>query len=89
VEQPHSKDAQPTNYFSWRFGGIYKDGPFAWTSLDDPAEYKDVMERLHCFEGINSARVRTHLVHTRTPKTKKPALAAGSVDNFLASKLRS
>ncbi len=89
VKQPHSKDAQPTNYFSWRFGGIDKDGPFAWTSLDDPAEYKDVMERFHCFEGINSARLRTHLVHPRTPKTKKPALAAGSVDNFLAGKLRS
>ncbi|WAH58485.1 hypothetical protein LZ023_02535 [Pseudomonas silvicola] len=58
VKQPHSKDAQPTHYFSWRFGGIDKDGPFAWTSLDDPAEYKDVMERLHCFEGMDQKQLQ-------------------------------
>ncbi len=29
VKQPHFKDAQPTHYFFWRFGGIDKDGPLA------------------------------------------------------------
>lgn len=40
VKQPHSKDAQLTNYFSWRFGDIDKDGPFAWTSPDGRAGYQ-------------------------------------------------
>lgn len=51
AKQPHSRDV-PTSGLSWRFSRIDRGGPFAWTALTDPADYKEVMERLHCFETM-------------------------------------
>lgn len=34
----------------WRFSSVDKGGPFAWSALQDPILYKEVMEKLHQFE---------------------------------------
>ena len=36
----------------WRFSGADRNGDFAWSSLDDPASYKRVLEKLHEFETM-------------------------------------
>ncbi len=48
---PHSRD-MPSSSISWRFSRADKGGPFAWSDLAEPAVYKAVMERLHCFETM-------------------------------------
>lgn len=47
----------PATAISWRFSRADKGGPFAWTSLQDPAVYKAVMERLHCFETMSEREI--------------------------------
>lgn len=51
AKQPHSRELPPGG-LSWRFSRADRGGPFAWTALADPADYKVVMERLHCFETM-------------------------------------
>lgn len=57
-KHPHSKSISTGDHFSWRFSGADKAGPFAWTLLEDPSEYKQVMERLHCFEGMSQKQLQ-------------------------------
>jgi hypothetical protein len=47
----------------WRFSSIDKGGPFAWTTLTDPAEYKIAMEKLHHFETMEETVIRAQGSH--------------------------
>jgi hypothetical protein len=40
---------------AWRFNAVDKAGPFAWTKLEDAAEYKALIEKLAEFETMNEA----------------------------------
>jgi len=40
-------------HIAWRFNAADKNGPFAWSKLDNPEEYKRVIERLTDFETMN------------------------------------
>ena len=42
----------------WRFSSVDRGGPFAWSSLDDPAAYKEAMEKLHQFETMEETDMR-------------------------------
>lgn len=37
---------------TWRFSHADRGGPFAWTSLEDASEHKDIIERLASFETM-------------------------------------
>ncbi len=41
----------------WRFSGGDRGGPFAWTGLSDPSDYKRVLERLFQFETMDDGAV--------------------------------
>ncbi|CCG41826.1 hypothetical protein [Magnetospirillum molischianum] len=47
----------------WRFSSIDRDGPFAWSALDDPAAYKEAMEKLHQFETMEETAIRAQGSH--------------------------
>ena len=48
---------------AWRFSAHDKDGPWAWTKLRDPAEYKRVVEKLHHFETMSLDKIREQRSH--------------------------
>jgi hypothetical protein len=57
AKHPHSREV-PVADISWRFSRIDKGGPFSWSDLAEPADYKAVMERLHCFETMCAREIR-------------------------------
>jgi hypothetical protein len=40
---------------AWRFNAVDKGGPFAWSDLSDPVEFKALIEKLADFETMNEA----------------------------------
>lgn len=42
---------------SWRFSGGDRGGPFAWTGLSNPSDYKRVLERLFHFETMDDRAI--------------------------------
>lgn len=38
----------------WRFSSVDRGGPFSWSRLDKPDEYKEALEKLHQFETMAS-----------------------------------
>ena len=42
---------------AWRFNAVDKGGPFAWTNLSDPSEYKSLIEKLAAFETMSEAEL--------------------------------
>jgi hypothetical protein len=58
---------------SWRFAFADRDGPFAWTKLNDP-DFKSVIERLREFEQMDEKSLRetgSHFIETH--QFSKPA----------------
>ena len=49
---PKASEEQHGDLLVWRFSSVDKAGPFGWDKLNDPAEYKSVMEKLHQFETM-------------------------------------
>lgn len=48
----------------WRFSSADRGGPFAWSALDDPAAYKEALEKLHQFETMEETDMRRGGSHT-------------------------
>ena len=42
---------------AWRFGEADRSGPFAWSSLNDPVKYKEIVEKLGELEGRDWAAI--------------------------------
>lgn len=40
----------------WRFSGCDREGPFGW-AIGDDVKYREVIEKLHEFEGMNWAQI--------------------------------
>jgi len=53
-DDPVLHDSGP---LGWRFKGADKNGPFSWATLTDP-KFKEVIEKLHEFEGMTLAQMR-------------------------------
>lgn len=50
-------------HIAWRFSGVDKNGPFSWAALEDPAEYKAVIESLSDMEPMNEAELGKNGCH--------------------------
>ena len=67
----------------WRFSAADRGGPFAWSELSDPAEYKAVMEKLHQFETMEETAIRRGGSHPVEP----PQLSKAAYDRLVEIKL--
>jgi len=43
---------------AWRFAGIDKNGPYAWTNLVDPIAHKEIIDKFSDFENMNEAALK-------------------------------
>jgi len=50
-------------HIAWRFSGVDLDGPFSWLRLEDPAEFKEVIDRLSAFEPMNEEQLSEQGCH--------------------------
>lgn len=50
-------------HIAWRFNSADRGGPFAWSNLNDPVEYKKVIERLTDFETMNESQLAQQNCH--------------------------
>ncbi|MBY0431511.1 MAG: hypothetical protein K2Q10_09960 [Rhodospirillales bacterium] len=70
----------------WRFSSADRDGPFAWSGLDDPFTYKDALEKLHQFETMEETDMRRGGSHTvevwQLSKVAQDRLAAIQQDDI-------
>lgn len=53
---------------SWRLNAVDKEGPFAWTGLSNPSQYKTTVEKLANFETMSENELQQagcHFIETR------------------------
>lgn len=66
VKKPRYFQAPPPfrgGVLAWRFNAVDKEGPFAWTNLRDPHEFKRVIEKLAEFETMSVSQLSEHGCH--------------------------
>lgn len=83
VKKPRYFQAPPPfrgGVLAWRFNAVDKEGPFAWTNLRDPHEFKRVIEKLAEFETMSVSQLSEHGCHfvDITALSKRAQLSSAS-----------
>lgn len=77
---PSQIEGQP---LCWRYSNADRNGPWSWSELVDPTEYKKVQEMLHNFEGLNWQQI----IGTGSHPIQKNRLIKGAQDRLEELKL--
>ena len=63
VKIPNPPPAFRGGHIAWRFSGVDKNGPYSWAALENPAQYKSVIEALSSLETMGETELAERGCH--------------------------